>query len=366
MKTGFRSRVSRAFGALVTAFLLVVPSIGAQQGGTVTGRVLDSRSGLPVAAAQVFISALDVGGLTQQNGRYLMQNIPAGTHTLSVTRIGYRTEEAQISVGGGQTVEQNFAMAEEALALDEIIVTGTPGGTQRRAIGNSVVSINAADIVAVAPVSNMQELLSGRTPGLQFTRRTGNVGSGSGIRIRGIGSFALHTNPLIYIDGIRVNNSTNAGPRVEDGGFEGLGGSPSAQNKGTTSVLDDLNPDDIERHRDHQGAGGGDALRNRSVGRCDPDHHQEGRTGRHTDLGVYPLGLQLHDRPRWKAGHHVWMFVYPDDALPRGRRILVQHVRRGEQVHQRGGTGSGRWEVLRLAHQKSLPVRPYPILQHGR
>ena len=79
------------FGALVTAFLLVVPSIGAQQGGTVTGRVLDSRSGQPVAAAQVFISALDVGGLTQQNGRYLLQNIPAGTHTLSVTRIGFRT-----------------------------------------------------------------------------------------------------------------------------------------------------------------------------------------------------------------------------------------------------------------------------------
>ena len=246
MKTGFRSRVLSGFGALVATFLLVVPSIGAQQGGTVTGRVLDSRSGQPVSAAQVFISALDVGGLTQQNGRYLLQNVPAGTHTLSVARIGYRTEEAQVSVGGGQTVEQNFGLDEEALALDEIIVTGTPGGTQRRAIGNSVVSINASDIVAVAPVSNMQELLSGRTPGLQFTRRTGNVGSGSGIRIRGIGSFALHTNPLIYIDGIRVNNSTNAGPRVEDGGFEGLGSSPSAQNKGTTSVLDDLNPDDIE------------------------------------------------------------------------------------------------------------------------
>ena len=245
MKTGFRSRVLSGFGALVTAFLLVVPSIGAQQGGTVTGRVLDSRSGQPVAAAQVFISALDVGGLTQQNGRYLLQNIPAGTHTLSVTRIGFRTSEAQISVGGGQTVEQNFGLDEEALALDEIIVTGTPGGTQRRAIGNSVVTVNASDIVAIAPVSNMQELLSGRTPGLQFTRRTGNVGSGSPIRIRGIGSFALHSNPLIYIDGIRVNNSSNAGPAVEDGGFEGLGGANSAEN-GSSSVLDDLNPDDIE------------------------------------------------------------------------------------------------------------------------
>ena len=245
MNTGFRSRVLSGLGALVMAFLLVVPSIGAQQGGTVTGRVLDSQSGLPLAAVQVFISALDLGGLTQQNGRYLLQNVPAGTHTLTVARIGYRTTEAQVSVGGGQTVEQNFGMTEEALQLDEIIVTGTPGGTQRRAIGNSVVTVNASDIIAVAPVSNMQELLSGRTPGLQFTRRTGNVGSGSPIRIRGIGSFALNTNPLIYIDGIRVNNSSNAGPAVGDGGFEGRS-SPDAQSGGTTSVLDDLNPDDIE------------------------------------------------------------------------------------------------------------------------
>ena len=105
MNTGFRSRVLSGFGALVMAFLLVVPSIGAQQGGTVTGRVLDSQSGLPLAAVQVFISALDLGGLTQQNGRYLLQNVPAGTHTVTVARIGYRTTEAQVSVGGGQTVE---------------------------------------------------------------------------------------------------------------------------------------------------------------------------------------------------------------------------------------------------------------------
>ncbi len=71
MKTGLGSRVLSGFGVLVTAFLLVVPSIGAQQGGTVTGRVLDSQTGQPLAAVQVFISALDLGGLTQQNGRYL-------------------------------------------------------------------------------------------------------------------------------------------------------------------------------------------------------------------------------------------------------------------------------------------------------
>ena len=120
------------FGPLV----LWSPSDDVLAPGTVTGQVTDGQSGGSVAAVQVYISSLDLGGLTQQNGRYLLQNVPPGAYTLTVARIGYRTVEAQITVGGGQTVEQNFSVAEEALRLDGIIVTGTPGGTQRRAIGN--------------------------------------------------------------------------------------------------------------------------------------------------------------------------------------------------------------------------------------
>ena len=55
-----------------------------------------------------------MGGLTQQNGRYLLQNVPAGTYTLSVARIGYGTMQMQITIGGGQTVEKNFALSEAA------------------------------------------------------------------------------------------------------------------------------------------------------------------------------------------------------------------------------------------------------------
>ena len=236
MQTGFRSRVLSAFGALVTALLLVVPSLGAQQGGTITGRVLDSDTGQPLAAVQVFISALDLGGLTQQNGRYLLQNVPAGTHTITVARIGYRTAEAQASVGGGQTVEQNFLITEEALALDEIIVTGTPGGTQRRAIGNTVASVAVSDITADVAVSSFQDLLAGRTPGLQFVTQSGNVGTGSGITIRGVTSFNTGRNrPLIYVDGVRVDNADNKGPTIGE----------ATGSRGQASSMDDFNPEDI-------------------------------------------------------------------------------------------------------------------------
>jgi TonB-linked SusC/RagA family outer membrane protein len=241
MKTGFRSRVLtrvlNGLGVSVMAFLLVASSIGAQQGGTVTGRVLDSDTGQPLAAVQVFISALDLGGLTQQNGRYLLQNVPAGSHMISAARIGYRSADAQTSVGGGQTVEQNFLMTEEALALDEIIVTGTPGGTQRRAIGNTVATVAVGDLVSDIAVASFQDLLAGRTPGLQFVTQTGNVGAGSGITIRGITSFDTSRNrPLIYVDGVRVNNADNLGPTIG----EQTGG------RGQAMSMDDFNPEDIE------------------------------------------------------------------------------------------------------------------------
>jgi TonB-linked SusC/RagA family outer membrane protein len=222
---------SRLLGALVGTFLLLAPQLSAQQ-STVTGRVTDQQSGEPIAAVQVLISGLALGGLTQQDGRYVLTNIPVGTHQLSAQRIGYRTLTVQITVAAGAPTVQNFAIAQEALGLDEIIVTGTPGGTQRRAIGNAVTTLQASDIAQTVAVSSAQDLLTGRSPGVQFTRVSGNVGTGAPIEIRGTKSFNLTTNPLIYVDGVRVNNNTRAGPQIGEGQ--------------QVSVLNDFNPQDIE------------------------------------------------------------------------------------------------------------------------
>ena len=69
-----------------------------------------------------------------------------------MNRIGYRVEEATVTVASGGTVVQDFTLTEEALQLDEVIVTGTAGGQQRRAIGNAVASVNVADVAATSAV----------------------------------------------------------------------------------------------------------------------------------------------------------------------------------------------------------------------
>ena len=97
---------------LLLGALLVVPDLAAQQ---VTGRVTNSQTGEPLGAVQVFIAGSGIGALSQQNGRFLLLNVPPGTHTLSAERIGYRAATRQVSVTAGQTVVVDFAMAEEAL-----------------------------------------------------------------------------------------------------------------------------------------------------------------------------------------------------------------------------------------------------------
>jgi TonB-linked SusC/RagA family outer membrane protein len=186
-----------------------VPDAGAQQ---VTGRVTNQQTGEPMAAVQVFIAGTGIGALSQQNGRYLLLNVPVGAQTITAERIGYRPVTQQVSVSAGETVALDFAMSEQALGLDEIIVTGTPGGTQRRAIGNAVTSLSASEVAQRTAITNVQDLLTARTPGTQFGRISGNVGTGAAIVIRGIGSFNLGGDPLIYVDGVRTNNNSRTGP----------------------------------------------------------------------------------------------------------------------------------------------------------
>ncbi len=212
--------------ALIMA-CLAVPSVSAQQ---ITGRVV-STSGEPLAAVQVFIAGSGIGALTQQNGRYLLLNVPAGTHTLTAERIGFQSMTSQVTVTAGETAVQDFSLSEQALGLDEIVVTGVPGGTRRRAVGNAVTSLDVASQLETTPVRSVDDLLAGRTPGITVMG-LGTVGSGGNIRIRGQSTFSLSTNPLIYIDGIRVSNAENTGL------FDDAGGG--------RSVLSTLDPNEIE------------------------------------------------------------------------------------------------------------------------
>ena len=216
--------------ALLSAALFAPSAVHAVQ-GTITGRVIDGGTQAPLSAVQVHIPSLSLGGFTAGDGTFTLSNVPAGTYQIRAERLGYTTQNRDVTVVSGQAADVQFALTTAALALDAVIITGTPGGVQRRAIGNVVGRLDAQDLLESGPIGDLGSLLGRREPGVAQLGMRRGTGQGTTIRIRGASSLSLNNSPLIYVDGVRVESDQRAG-----GGFA----------QSATSRLDDFSPADIE------------------------------------------------------------------------------------------------------------------------
>ena len=238
-------RVSRrtlyvvALHAALTVVLLLLPAaMHAQAGatGTVAGQIT-ARS-LSLAGATVRVDGTRLSVVTGDDGRYRLAIVPAGSHTLVVSRLGYASQRFPITVTAGGETTQNATLEASVVALDEVIVTGTAGVQERRAISNAVATISAIDEVSKSAAGSTTNLLRARAPGLDIIASTGRVGAAQSIQIRGPSSMALGNSPLLYIDGIRVDNAV--GRTIQGAG--GLG----TQNASVGGRMNDIDPQDIE------------------------------------------------------------------------------------------------------------------------
>lgn len=228
-----------AVGALLPG-VLASPA-AAQATGTITGQVLEATSQRPLGGAQVYVADTRLGALTNAQGRYVLTNVPTGEAVVRVTMVGYATAEQPLSVGSGATATANFELETTALALDEVVVTGTAGQARRREIGNTIAQIDA-DEIANMPIQNLGDVLQGRIAGGQILGASGQAGVGQTIRLRGNNSISQGNVPLIYIDGVRVLNTPYPG-------VDGVNQSPSP--------LNFINPEDIARVEIIKGAAAG-------------------------------------------------------------------------------------------------------------
>ncbi len=223
----------RALLALAGLFLAAggARPVAAQgTGGTVTGRVTDAATGQPIAQARVLVSGTQVGALTGDNGRYTLRVPATGTVSLDVNRIGYEAKKLTVTVSASTPAVADVALTQAAFSLAAVVTTVT--GQQRKVeLANATSQIAVADKIAELPVSNVGQLLSGRSAGVQVVS-AGATGAGSRIRIRGQSSLSLSNDPVVIIDGVRMTAATGSSSI-------GVGGS-------APSRLDDLNPEEIE------------------------------------------------------------------------------------------------------------------------
>ena len=214
------------------------PAITLVVAGVITGTV--TAEGTPVSGALVASVRTQLSALTDAFGRFRIvvptERIVAGPDSLRIERLGYRTETVSYQLRDGE-MRVDVALAFQAVPLDQLVVTGTAGNQERRAQAAVIGSIDADEVVRLAPINNVTQLLQARLPGISVTESSGTTGSAARINIRGAASINLSNQPLIFLDGVRIDGGARSLLNVS--GSASVGQAPSA--------LNDINPEDIER-----------------------------------------------------------------------------------------------------------------------
>jgi TonB-dependent starch-binding outer membrane protein SusC len=212
---------------------LVVPALANAQArsSTVEGTVRDAASNRPLEAVQVFVVGTSTGAVTNAQGQYrlVVPNVTAEFRIeLRARTIGYTQVTRAANLVPDQVVRVDFSLAQSSLQLDQVVVTGSGQATEVKKLGNTIAIVKPPENMPMTDVSN---ILQGREPGMVGLPSGGLTGEGTKIRIRGNASLSQSNEPIIFVDGIRINS----------------GGGQAANGNVGSSRLDDFDPASIER-----------------------------------------------------------------------------------------------------------------------
>lgn len=207
---------------------LFLPVLGhAQTAREVTGKVTDNTgTGLP--GVTVLVTGTSIGASTGADGDFRLQ-VPATATSLTVSFVGYAKQTVDIT--GRNTV--TIALKDDAQALGDVVVVGY--GTARKEDLTGAVSTLSTKDFNKGTFTSPDQLLQGRTSGVQITQNSGQPGGASTIRIRGNSAVTGTGQPLYVVDGVPLD-----GRSARPGLNTSLGDSPDS------NPLNFLNPADIE------------------------------------------------------------------------------------------------------------------------
>ncbi len=215
--------------------LVLIPRLSrlAQRGSTVSGHVVDAATSAPLDQVAVRIEGPGLGAVTGSDGHYAVGNVPPGTYHITARRVGYTPLTKTITIATDSATRLDFALVPTVAILAEVVTTGA--GQQRRVeLGNAIAVINADSVTKLAPVTDITDLISGRVPGVQVLASSGLAGDDPAIRIRGRSSITGSNDPIVFVDGVRID--------AKPSGIADIFGGSNP----TPSRLNDINPAEIE------------------------------------------------------------------------------------------------------------------------
>ena len=204
---------------LFVCLSLTVGQIFAQS-HTVKGKVTDDK-GAGIPNASILVKGTTIGTTSESDGTFSL-NVPATAKTLVIASLNFSAQE--ISIGSKTVI--NAVLQTTTQNLEEVVVVGY--GTQKKSEATASVAKISGAAVANRPLSSVDQILQGKAAGVQSVTFSGQPGANQQVRIRGISSLSLSSQPLYVVDGIIINSGDVS--RLTT----------------TTNVLAQINPDDIE------------------------------------------------------------------------------------------------------------------------
>jgi outer membrane receptor for ferrienterochelin and colicin len=204
--------------AVFVLFAVAVPTADAQT-GKLTGVVTDAQSGVPLEGAQLILQGTGITALTGSNGRYFLVNVPPGTYTVLVRRIGYTSAEVRnvfIQIDVTRTVDVELSPT-GAIGVEEIVVSAEEVPLVQPGVTGTGSNIRAEEIEAL-PVTNIQGVLALQQGFIAVPQNTDIISFSetrrnpiTPVRVRG----GRGGETLSMIDGIPVNNFVFGGPAFD-------------------------------------------------------------------------------------------------------------------------------------------------------
>lgn len=199
---------------------------------TITGTVTDETNGDPLIGANILVVGTSSGTVTDIDGTYSL-SVPAGSTELEFSYTGYSAQ--RVTIGTSNVIDVALSPGE---LLDEVVVVGY-GTVKKNDATGAVVAITEKDFNK-GIINSPEQLLQGRTAGVQVGATSGEPGGGINIRIRGTSSVRSGNNPLFVVDGIPLGGGNVT---ADNGQLPDVGGGDRSTAR---NPLNFLNPDDIE------------------------------------------------------------------------------------------------------------------------
>ena len=156
---------------------------GRPSDANITGHVVDARTGEHLAYATVTVEGTTLGLSTDATGHYFLKNLPTGSFTLVASSVGYGTARRQVETEAGKTLEVNFSLEEEALSVDEVVVSASRTERNKR-YSPTIVSVVGEKLFDATASCNLAESMNFQS-GLRVENNCSNCGTVQ-LRINGL------------------------------------------------------------------------------------------------------------------------------------------------------------------------------------